>query len=86
MVEHILWKILSFSAVTQNELYASSVSSLNEQMQSAYTEKTNYENLLASSEDRVARLKKVLDIVSKDEYIEEVNKITSYKAKIAKLN
>jgi len=76
----------SESAATQNELYSSSVSNLNEQLESAYTEKANYENLLASSEDRVARLKKVLDIVSKDEYIEEVNKITSYKAEIAKLN
>lgn len=74
------------SAYTQNELYASSVSSLNEQLQSAYTEKTNYHNLLVSSENRLARLEKVRDIVSKDEYEEEVNKIKGYKAEIAKLN
>lgn len=74
------------SASTQNELYASSVSSLNEQLQSAYTEKTNYQNLLVSGESRLARLEKVRDIVSKDEYEEEVNKIKGYKAEIAKLN
>ena len=76
----------SSSAPVQNQLYSSSVSGLNEQLTSAYTEKGNYESLLASSEERVARLEKVLDIVSKDEYMEEVNKIKSYKAEIAKLN
>lgn len=90
----------SSSASTQNELYASNVTSLNEQLQSkqeelkstdeeiksALTEKANYQNLLNSSVEREASLKKVIDIISKDEYTKEVNNIQSYKTEINKLN
>lgn len=86
-------------AVTQNELYASNVSSLNEQLQSkqedlksteeeiksAETEKANYVNLLNTSLDRESRLKKVIDIIAKDEYTKEINNIRSYKTEIDKL-
>ncbi|OGI00758.1 MAG: hypothetical protein A2Y25_10265 [Candidatus Melainabacteria bacterium GWF2_37_15] len=70
----------------QRDIYNSSLASYNEQLDSAYTEKSNYENLLAASVDRESRLKKVMDIISKDEYIEEVNKIKSYRSEIAKVN
>ena len=70
----------------QQDIYNSTLAGYNEQLKLAYTEKTNYKNLLASSEEREARLQKVLDIIAKDEYIEEVNKINSYKAEITKLN
>lgn len=75
-----------FSNKTQLDIYNSTLASYNEQLNSAYTEKSNYENLLAASEDKENRLKVVLDIIAKDEYMEEVNKIKSYKAEIKKLN
>lgn len=70
----------------QTDIYNSSLASYNEQLQTAYTEKANFENLLESSVEREQRLKKVIDIISKDEYIEEVNKIKSYNSEISKLN
>ena len=87
------------SATTQNELYTSSVSSLNEQLKakqedlnstqeeikSAQTEQANYINLLNASLERELRLKKVIDIIAKDEYIKEVNNIQSYRTEAAKL-
>lgn len=87
------------SQSTQNELYASSLSSLNEQLQakqeelrsteedirSALTEQENYQNLLSTSLEREGRLKKVIDIVSKDEYQKEVANIRSYRTEISKL-
>jgi hemolysin D len=89
----------SESAATQNELYSSSVSSLNEQLKakqqdlnsaeeeikSAQTEQANYVSLLNTSLERVARLKKVIDIIAKDEYTKEVSNVQSYKTEIDKL-
>lgn len=87
------------SAPTQNELYVSSLSSLNEQLQakqeelrsteeeikSTLTEQANYSSLLSTSLERESRLKKVLDIISKDEYQKEVSNIQSYRTEINKL-
>jgi hemolysin D len=70
----------------QKNLYTSSVEGYRDRVRSATAEKSNYQSLLASSREKVARLKKVLDIIAKDEYIEETNKISSYQAEIAKLN
>ncbi|HBG49906.1 MAG TPA: HlyD family type I secretion periplasmic adaptor subunit [Cyanobacteria bacterium UBA9971] len=89
----------SDTAATQNELYSSSISSLNEQLKakqedlksteeeikSAQTEQVNYQNLLNTSLEREVRLKKVIDIISKDEYTKEVNNIQSYRTEIDKL-
>jgi len=89
----------SESAATQNELYSSSISSLNEQLKakqedlksaeeeikSAQTEQANYRNLLNTSLERESRLKKVIDIISKDEYTKEISNIQSYRTEIDKL-
>jgi len=93
-------KGFSSSQATQNELYSSNLSSLNEQLKakqeelkstdeeikSAKTEQANYTNLLNTSQEREARLKKVIDIISKDEYTKEVSNIQSYRTEITKLN
>jgi len=70
----------------QINIYKSTLASYNEKLKTAYTEKANYENLLKSSKERVARLEKVLDIIAKDEYVEELDKIKSYESEIDKLN
>ncbi len=70
----------------QTDIYKSTLAGYNEKLKTSYTERKNYENLLKSSENRAARLKKVLDIIAKDEYIEEIDKIKSYRSEIAKLN
>jgi len=89
----------SETAATQNELYASNVSSLNEQLKakqedlnsteeeikSAQTEQANYVSLLNTSLEREARLKKVIDIIAKDEYTKEISNIQSYRTEISKL-
>lgn len=75
-----------FDEKTQLDLYNASLASYQEELQTARTEKANYRQLLAASREREARLKKVLDIIAKDEYVEEVNKISSYKAEIRKLD
>ncbi len=75
-----------FPDKTQLDIYHSTLAAYNEQLKTAITEKNNYENLLAVSEDREKRLKEVLDIIAKDEYLEEVNKIKSYQSEIKKLN
>lgn len=70
----------------QKNIYTASVESYRDKVRSASAEKANYQSLLTSSREKAARLKKVLDIIAKDEYIEEINKINSYQAEIAKLN
>ena len=70
----------------QQNLYNATIASIQEKIKTARTERTNYESLLAASEERGARLEKVLDIIAKDEYVEETSKIKSYKAEIKKLN
>jgi len=89
----------SDSEFTQNELYTSNISTLNEQLKakqeelrsvdedikSSESEKTNYESFLATSQDREERLKSVIDIIAKDEYTKEVNNIKAYKTEIDKI-
>ncbi len=71
---------------TQLEIYDSTLNSYNEQLKTATTEKSNYKNLLASSQDKEKRLKEVLDIIAKDEYTELTDKIKSYSSEIKKLD
>jgi hemolysin D len=70
----------------QKNIYTSSIEGYRDKIRSASAEKANYQSLLSSGREKVARLKKVLDIIAKDEYIEAVDKVISYKAEIAKLN
>lgn len=86
------------TAITQNELYSSNISSLNEQLQiknaelrsineeikSTQSEQNNYQNLLNTSQEKEERLKKVIDIIAKDEYTKTVNDLRSYRTEVEK--
>ena len=58
--------------------------SVNEDIKSAQSEQENYQNLLNTNLDKEARLKKVIDIVTKDEYNKTVDDIRSYETEINK--
>ena len=85
-------------AFTQNELYSANISSLNDQLQmrnnelksineeikSAESEQNNFKNLLNTSLDKEVSLKKVIDIIAKDEYTKTVDDIHSYRTEVDK--
>lgn len=86
------------SSSTQNELYSANISSLNDQLKIKYddlksvnediktseAEQENYQNLLNTGLDKEARLKKVIDIVTKDEYTKTVDDIHTNRIEINK--
>lgn len=85
---------------TQQDLYASSVESLQRQLatrelelkkieeriKSAKAEKTNAEVILVSRTDKEKRLRPVVEIIAKDEYEKVLTDISTYESNIKSLN
>lgn len=92
----VLPPVPALSASTQNSLYQSSLSTLNEQLgtkklelrkvdeeiKSANSEKANYENLLRLSTEKVSRLKAVIDLIAKDDLIKAQSEVDSYSSQV----
>ena len=88
----------SVSSSTQNELYSANILSLKDQLQmknedlksanedinTTQSELANSENLLNSATDKLTRLNKVIDIVTKDEYTKASDDVKSYTTDVEK--